>query len=82
MAGLVLRVPAGLGVLETVFIAVLRDSFSRGTLFAALIGYRVLYCLIPLLLACVIYLWLERRARVLKLQAEAKESNAETPSPS
>ncbi|MCY1392706.1 Inner membrane protein YbhN [compost metagenome] len=82
MAGLVLRVPAGLGVLETVFIAVLRDSFSRGTLFAALIGYRVLYCLIPLLLACVIYLWLERRARVLKQQAEAKQSNAETPSPS
>lgn len=74
IAGVVLHVPAGLGVIETVFITVLRDHFSRGELVAALIGYRVLYFLIPLLLACLVYLWLERHAKKLKRRAERQES--------
>lgn len=74
IAGVVLHVPAGLGVIETVFITVLRDHFSRGELLAALIGYRVLYFLIPLLLACAVYLWLERHAKKLKRRAERREA--------
>ncbi|MFS2124178.1 lysylphosphatidylglycerol synthase domain-containing protein [Pseudomonas sp. Pseusp97] len=74
IAGVVLHVPAGLGVIETVFITVLRDHFSRGELLAALIGYRVLYFLIPLLLACAVYLWLERHAKKLKRRAERQEA--------
>ncbi|MCJ1887133.1 lysylphosphatidylglycerol synthase domain-containing protein [Pseudomonas sp. LA21] len=77
IAGVVLHVPAGLGVLETVFITVLREHFSRGALLAALIGYRVLYFLVPLLLACLVYLWLERRARKLKRRA-ARRAAART----
>ncbi|MCP8466255.1 lysylphosphatidylglycerol synthase domain-containing protein [Pseudomonas sp. ZM23] len=73
IAGVVLHVPAGLGVLETVFLTVLRDHFSRGELLAAIIGYRVLYFLIPLLLACLVYLWLERHAKKLKRRAERRE---------
>lgn len=74
IAGVVLHVPAGLGVIETVFITVLRDHFSRGELVAALIGYRVLYFLIPLLLACAVYLWLERHAKKLKGRAARREA--------
>ncbi len=66
IAGVVLHVPAGLGVLEAVFIAILHDHLGRGPLLAALIGYRVLYFLVPLFLACLVYLWLERRARRLR----------------
>lgn len=80
IAGVVLHIPAGLGVLETVFVALLHQRFSHGTLLAALIGYRVLYFLIPLFLACLVYLWLERRARRLK-QRRKREAQAagETP---
>ncbi len=74
IAGVVLHVPAGLGVIETVFITVLRDHFSRGELVAALIGYRLLYFLIPLLLACAVYLWLERHAKKLKRRDERREA--------
>ncbi|MDN6860428.1 lysylphosphatidylglycerol synthase domain-containing protein [Pseudomonas sp. CAN2814] len=74
IAGVVLHVPAGLGVIETVFITVLREQFSRGELVAALIGYRVLYFLIPLLLACLVYLWLERHTKKLRRRAQRQEA--------
>ncbi|MBB4862180.1 uncharacterized membrane protein YbhN (UPF0104 family) [Pseudomonas nitritireducens] len=73
IAGVVLHVPAGLGVIETVFITVLREQFSRGELVAALIGYRVLYFLIPLLLACLVYLWLERHTKKLRRRNAQQE---------
>ncbi|MCY1446286.1 Inner membrane protein YbhN [compost metagenome] len=66
IAGVIAHIPAGLGVLEAVFIALLHTEIGQGSLLAALIGYRVLYFLIPLLLACMVYLWLERRARRLQ----------------
>ncbi|MBW6280446.1 UPF0104 family protein, partial [Pseudomonas aeruginosa] len=62
IAGVITHIPAGLGVLEAVFIALLQGRLSQGVLLAALIGYRVLYFLLPLALACVVYLLLERRA--------------------
>ncbi len=63
IAGVITHIPAGLGVLETVFISLLQGQYSRGTLLAALLGYRALYFLLPLLIACVLYLYMERQAR-------------------
>ncbi|MDE1165422.1 MAG: lysylphosphatidylglycerol synthase domain-containing protein [Pseudomonas sp.] len=63
IAGVITHIPAGLGVLETIFITLLQGSYSKGTLLAALIGYRALYFLLPLLVACVMYLVLERLAK-------------------
>ncbi|MCE6982620.1 UPF0104 family protein, partial [Pseudomonas frederiksbergensis] len=54
--------PAGLGVLETVFLSLLHGSYGKGTLLAALIGYRAIYFLLPLLIATLIYLVLEHLA--------------------
>lgn len=61
IAGVITHIPAGLGVLETIFITLLQDEYSKGTLLAALIAYRALYFLMPLAIACVVYLILERR---------------------
>lgn len=62
IAGVITHIPAGLGVLESVFITLLQGQYSQGTLLAALIGYRAVYFLLPLLLALVTYLILERIA--------------------
>ena len=52
VAGLVLRVPAGLGVLEAVGVAQLTSpSLGEDTVLAALLAYRALYYFVPLVLA-------------------------------
>ncbi|MDR6711530.1 uncharacterized membrane protein YbhN (UPF0104 family) [Pseudomonas hunanensis] len=71
IAGVVAHIPAGLGVLETVFLALLHGQIGQGTLVAALLGYRTLYYLIPLLLALIAYLVLEKRAKAMRQQGEA-----------
>lgn len=63
IAGVVTHIPAGLGVLEAVFIAFLQHQVATSHLLAALIGYRAIYFLLPLTVACVVYLHLESRAR-------------------
>ncbi len=66
VAGVVAHIPAGLGVLEAVFLALLHGQMAQGTLVAALLGYRTLYYLIPLVVAIVTYLVLEKRAKVMR----------------
>jgi uncharacterized membrane protein YbhN (UPF0104 family) len=66
VAGAITHIPAGLGVLEGVFLALLQHQFSQSSLVAALLGYRALYFLLPLLIACVAYLILEKRAKSLR----------------
>ncbi len=63
VAGVVAKVPAGLGVLEAVFIALLGGRVSAHGLLAALLTYRALYYLLPLALAAAATLVLEARAR-------------------
>lgn len=70
IAGVITHIPAGLGVLEAVFIAMLQGQASKGTVLAALIGYRAIYLLLPLLVAVVVYLVLEKRAKKLRQKSE------------
>lgn len=65
VAGVVAHIPAGLGVLETVFLALLHGQ-GQGSLVAALLGYRTLYYLIPLVVALMTYLLLEKRAKAMR----------------
>ncbi|MCE1191177.1 MAG: lysylphosphatidylglycerol synthase domain-containing protein [Acidovorax sp.] len=52
VAGLVLRVPAGLGVLEAVGVALLTTpTLGQDQVLAALLAYRALYYFVPLVLA-------------------------------
>lgn len=63
VAGVVTHVPAGLGVLEAVFVTMLSPPVAQSPLLAALLVYRAVYYLIPLGLALVVFLALELRLR-------------------
>ena len=62
LANLVIRVPGNLGVLETVFLGLLGGRADGAGILAALLAYRALFYLGPLLLALAVYAWLEARA--------------------
>ena len=68
MATLIVRIPGGLGVLETVFVALLSYRVPQGQLLAALLAYRGIYYVLPLLLATVAYAVTEMRARRLRVR--------------
>lgn len=76
LAGAIAHIPAGLGVLEAVFVAMLQHQLPHGAIIAALIGYRVIYFLIPLGLATIAYLVLESRAK--KLRESSAADNGES----
>lgn len=63
LANLVIRVPGNLGVLETVFLGLLGGRAGSAEILAALLAYRAVFYLGPLLLALGVYAWLEARAR-------------------
>lgn len=71
VAGVITHVPAGLGVLEAVFIALLAHQMPQHALLAALVAYRVVYYLVPLGVATVAYLVMETRAKKLAAAASA-----------
>lgn len=62
VAGLIVHVPAGLGVVEAVFVALLSYRLAASELLAALLTYRFLYYLVPLALASLGWLIIEVRA--------------------
>src|SRR5690606_25410826 len=62
LAGVLTHVPAGLGVLEAVFIALVGGAMPKGELLGGLLAYRALYYLAPLAVAGVVYLLIERRS--------------------
>ena len=71
VAGVITHVPAGLGVFEFVFVALLSHLVSEGRLIAALLGYRAIYYIVPLMVAALLYLVMELHARKLgRLNAE------------
>ena len=71
VAGVITHVPAGLGVLEAVFLALLSHRMPPHELLAGLVGYRVVYYLAPLAVATVVYLVMEARAKKLAKAAQA-----------
>lgn len=68
IAGVLTHIPAGLGVLEAVFIALLQHEASRGSLLAGLIAYRAIYFILPLLIALLMYLGVEAKAKALRVK--------------
>jgi uncharacterized membrane protein YbhN (UPF0104 family) len=63
VAGVITHVPAGLGVLEAVFVGLLAHRLPEGQILGALLGYRALYYIAPLLVAALLYLTVEMRLR-------------------
>lgn len=65
IAGVISHIPAGLGVLEAVFIALMGSTVPAAELLASLLLYRTFYYLLPLSLATLLYVVTEARARRL-----------------
>lgn len=63
VAGVITHVPAGLGVLEAVFVALLSHQVPTDRLLGALLAYRAIYYLLPLCLASALYFFTEVRVR-------------------
>jgi uncharacterized membrane protein YbhN (UPF0104 family) len=55
VAGVIAHVPAGLGVLEGVFVALLAHRVPMSELLAALVAYRAIYYLAPLAMASALF---------------------------
>ncbi|WP_345247915.1 lysylphosphatidylglycerol synthase domain-containing protein [Pigmentiphaga soli] len=72
IAGVLAHVPAGLGVTEAVFVALLGDQVPVHEILAALLAYRALYYLFPLALAAVLYGAAELRAARRRRAAQAR----------
>ncbi|MEJ8835528.1 lysylphosphatidylglycerol synthase domain-containing protein [Ramlibacter sp. AN1133] len=63
IAGVMLHIPAGLGVTEAVFIALLSHRVPEHQLLGALLAYRALFYLTPLVAGALLYLKMEMRTR-------------------
>jgi len=66
VAGVIAHIPAGLGVLEAVFIVLLSHRIPQTELLAALLAYRAIYYLLPLALALGLFVKLEVGAKRLR----------------
>jgi uncharacterized membrane protein YbhN (UPF0104 family) len=60
IVGVLTPIPAGLGVLEAVYIALLAGTVGQGRLMGAVLAYRAVYYLLPLAGGVLFYLALER----------------------
>ena len=63
VAGVITHIPAGLGVLEAVFLSLLAGAHPINQLLAALLAYRAVFYLGPLMVAGLVYVALELAAR-------------------
>jgi uncharacterized membrane protein YbhN (UPF0104 family) len=63
VAGVITHIPAGLGVLEAVFLSLLAGAYPINQLLAALLAYRAVFYLGPLIVAGLAYVALELAAR-------------------
>lgn len=76
IAGVVAHVPAGLGVFEFVFVALLSHVVSEGRLIGALLGYRAVYYILPLTIALVMYFVMEWRSKHHRHAMRLREGKA------
>lgn len=79
IVGVMTPIPAGLGVLEAVYLALLSGSVRQGTLMGAVLAYRALYYVVPLLTGLAMYAFLERYAASHPAEPSAAEGDSITP---
>ncbi len=78
VAGVLTHIPAGLGVLEAVFLTLLSDAVPVHVLLAALLAYRAIYYLVPFFLAVALYGVIEARGR-MRLKDAARDTQVRPP---
>lgn len=78
-AGVLSHVPGGVGVFEAILLAAFADQLGAAPLAAALLLYRLIYVVLPLLLACVLLLANEARRLMVTQQAIRAASGLAAP---
>ncbi|MFK8330217.1 bifunctional lysylphosphatidylglycerol flippase/synthetase MprF [Pseudomonas sp. BJa5] len=78
-AGVLSHVPGGVGVFEAILLAAFADQLGAAPLAAALLLYRLIYVVLPLLLACVVLLVNEARRYLFAQQAIKAASGLAAP---
>lgn len=73
--GVFSQVPGGIGVFESIFLIALPDSVDKASIFGALLAYRIIYYLLPLIGVGSLFFVYERwlRSRMKRWLNEAKE---------
>ena len=76
--GVFSQVPGGIGVFETIFLLALPDDVDKASVFGALLAYRIIYYVLPLIGAGGLFIVYERwlRARIKKWRAMAHDTGA------
>lgn len=79
--GVFSQVPGGIGVFESIFLLVLPDSVDKANIFGALLTYRIIYYVIPLLGMGGLFFIYEHylRARMRRWIEEAKQLKEKMP---
>ncbi|SPO68205.1 bifunctional lysylphosphatidylglycerol flippase/synthetase MprF [Pseudomonas sp. JV241A] len=78
-AGVLSHVPGGVGVFEAILLAAFADKLGAAPLAAALLLYRLIYVVLPLLLACILLLASEARRLLFAQQAIRAASGLAAP---
>jgi len=63
VAGIAIRLPAGLGVVEAVFLEIFRSQLGGAAILAMLIAWRAVFLVAPLAVAAIVLIVLELRGR-------------------
>ncbi len=73
--GVFSQVPGGIGVFESVFLLALPNSIDKASIFGALLAYRIIYYVLPLIGVGTLFFVYERwlRSRMKRWLAEAKQ---------
>lgn len=79
--GVFSQVPGGIGVFESIFLLALPESIDKADIFGALLAYRIIYYVLPLIGAGGLFFIYENwlRARMKRWLAEAKEKIPQIP---
>ncbi|CDF82707.1 hypothetical protein PKB_1342 [Pseudomonas knackmussii B13] len=78
-AGVLSHVPGGVGVFEAILLAAFAGQLGAAPLAAALLLYRLIYVVLPLLVACLVLLSVEARRMLLARQAMRAASGLAAP---
>ena len=82
VTGVFSQVPGGIGVFESIFMVALPETADKASIFGALLAYRIIYYVLPLIGVGGLFFIYERwlRARMKRWIEEAKQKMPHLPS--
>ncbi len=73
LVGILSQIPGGFGTFEAVMLAGLHGSVATGALAAALVAYRIIYYVVPLVMAAMLMAWREVAPHLQPVTATARQ---------